>query len=129
VFFSLSSFRSGRSPAAEPFAQLGELPATHGQNVGFSPQSQSVAAIGSSLQRFDVRDADQQTAMRAHELALELFLELAQRLIDELLPASMANRDVLLLSAEKADVFDGDQLQLVADAHCDVLPGRERLLG
>ena len=89
------------------------------------PQAQLVAAVVGSLERLDVRDRDEQASMNPHEVARELLFELTQRLLDELLAATVPNRHVFLIGAEETNVLDRNQLELVAHAYRDVLPSRE----
>ena len=76
-----------------------------------------------------MRDRNEHAAMRAHEVARELFLELFQRLVEQILAARMPHGDVFLVRFEVANVLHRNQLQLVAHAHGHVLPRRQRLLG
>ena len=77
---------------------------------------------------FDVRDGDEDAAMRPNEVALELLFELLQRLVYEVLAATMTHGDVFLIRAKVANLFDGHELELVADPDRHVLARRDRRL-
>src|SRR5882672_3707042 len=115
------------SVLAQPLPQLGELAPAHGPHVGLAAQAQR-ETVRRVLERLDVRDPDEQASVRAHEVARELLFRSAQRLVDELLAASVADGHVLLVRAKKADVRDQNQLEVVAHPHRHVLARRERLL-
>src|SRR6185436_13822975 len=104
----------------QALAQLRELAATDGERLGFPAQLEHVAiVVADALERFDVRDRDENAAVRAHEVAFELLFELLQRLVDEVLAAAMTNGDVFLIRAKVANLLDGHELELVADADGD----------
>src|SRR6185503_21278325 len=113
----------------QPFAQLGQLSAAHGQRLRFAAQPQSVAIFTRTLERLDVRDGDEQAAMRTHEVLREFFFELLQRLVDEILAAPVAHGDVLPIRAKVTNVLYRNKLQLVAHSYGHVLPRHERLRG
>src|SRR6187551_520866 len=113
----------------QALAQLRELASTDGERLRFPAQLQHVAiVVADALERFDVRDCDENAAVRAHKVALELVFELLQRLVDEVFAATMTNGDVFLIRAKVANLFDGHELELVADADGHVLACRERRL-
>src|SRR5688572_25942050 len=75
-----------RSVAGQALAQLRELPPADRERLRLAAQLERVPVLAAGpLESLDVRDGDEHAAMRADEVARELFLELLQRLVDEIL--------------------------------------------
>src|SRR5262245_25363586 len=86
----LSVIRTLTLVTRQPLAQLRELAAADGERLGLAAQPQHVAiVVADALEGLDVRNRNENAAVRAYEVVLELLLEVLQRLVDEVLAAAV----------------------------------------
>src|SRR6185312_17563116 len=99
---------------AVALAQVARHAPADRQRLGAAAQAHEPASVGGSLDRVEVVRADERIAMDAHEPIAVLLLERPQRVLDQVLPARMPHRRVLLIGNEAVDLLERDQPHPVA---------------
>ena len=98
----------------EPVPQFAGQPPAYRQALVDVPQDDVILALRIAFDRSQSIDADQRIAMHTHKLRAELFLERAQRILDQVAPVFVPDRGVLLIGREIVDVRYRNQSHLVA---------------
>src|SRR6185437_1455453 len=118
---NLNTQGQGRAESEpESLPQLPGHPPTDLKRRIAATQSHEVLPLGSALDSFQMADADERVAMDTDKVRIELLLQRAQGVLDEVFAIQMPHRRVLLLREKVLHFLNRNEVQSLAPASSDV---------